>query len=371
MRHSLTSILIKVHGVTYYRLNTGFFLLLILFGFGVLRSNDHLLLAAFFVENPTHLIIPAFLFAVYQFKALLFIRNQCHHKWNEFLYLAKLFPVKARVQAASRLLIFVNLPVLGYSAFIFFMGLLNDRTLSASVYCVIIIVFHLSGIFLIHRWLLMVPFERRYSRLLYGINRVMTRRSWLVFIEWLTRKELVFLLLTKAVSIVVLASCLFAFNSGDFDRRLLDFGVLTSFICTSIITFFYIKFDSLELSWKRNLPFRLYERFLEQLMAIMPLALPELILLVNWPIAGLAFLDKIVLLLYGVSIMLLLLNLQWTRSFTLEMLSKRIFWVFIFFTFPVLYGFGTWWFILINFTIVIVLHGTKYHTYEYERSTGK
>ena len=158
---------------------------------------------------------------------------------------------------------------------------------------------------------------------------------------------------------------------GDFDRRFLDFGLLISFVCTSIITFLYVKYESLELSWKRNLPFHLYERFWEQVLTFMPLALPELILLINWPMAGIGFFDKMVLLIYGISIMLVLLNLQWTRFFSLKMLSIRIFWTFILFTFLLLYSTGEWWIIGINFASSIVLLQVFYNTYEYQRSEEK
>ena len=81
---------------------------------------------------------------------------------NSFTSL-KSCPQGIRVQAAGRVLFLVNLPVLMYAIFILVVGMVNGKLLSVTLLVLLTLSIQIIGIVLMCRWLLMVPFERKYS----------------------------------------------------------------------------------------------------------------------------------------------------------------------------------------------------------------
>lgn len=161
--NSLSQTLYKVLVSTYYRLNAGFFLILLLFGFGILRGQDHLMLAVFFTESPTWLIIPGLLFIAYEVKVLIFIKNQCRLKQNSFLYVMHIYPAKVLYGEAAKVLLIISAPALAYLLFIFIVGLIRLKFFSLIALAVFVTISHTIGTFFIYNIFQKIPPERKYS----------------------------------------------------------------------------------------------------------------------------------------------------------------------------------------------------------------
>jgi len=356
-------ILLEVFVVSYYRLNVGFFLLIVLLGFGFMRGSDHWMLAQFFVARPENLYIPAILYALYQLKIVLFINGRVHLRENSFLDQWELLPFRQRINSIFKAAFLLNVPAMAYMLFIATCGLFFQAWNAAVLIMTYVLLFQGIATILGHCSLRRIPYEHRYSYLFYQVNRITSRKLWMTFAEWLIREEPVLLLLTKILSVLLLTFGLVVFEQSDFDDRFLNFTMLNVFIPTGIFTFHYIKFDTQILSWKRNLPVPMYQRFLEQMLSLLPLMIPELILLINWPLSEHTLFDKFTLFFYGFSFTSLLLNFQWKKNLSLSKLSFYLFWIYIAFIFIILFGVHRWIVLGFNYLVSVALAYDGYFKY--------
>jgi hypothetical protein len=351
--------------LSYYRLNTGFFLLLVLFGFGVMRGYDHWILATFFVSDEYNLVYPILLLLLYQVKTIFFIKRRSHLKENEFLNTSILFPIRLKVTLIVNVIFLVNAPAFVYLVFIAIAGFLLNQISSGIIIIISILISQITftalALFILGR----IPYEKKYSPFFYQMNRFSSRRMSMVFAEWLIRKEPVLLLLTKLLSAGILIFSLSVYNNGNLDQRFLNFALLSAFTVSGFITPNYIKFDALALLWRRNFPQSLTNRFFFQSLAILPLLIPELLIVINGSLPEFSIIQKCTMFLYGFSYTMLLLNLQWTRHYGLTILAVRIFWFYILYTFLILFGLHELIIMAINLSLAYGFIRFYYFRYEY------
>src|SRR5688500_4396091 len=82
----------KVLAKEYYRLNTGFFLLILTLTFGFMSGVEHRALAEFFIASPLLLLVPISIWVVYLIKIINFNRSQVSLPQNQFLHVFSLRP---------------------------------------------------------------------------------------------------------------------------------------------------------------------------------------------------------------------------------------------------------------------------------------
>src|SRR6187455_2700572 len=79
-------VLVPVFVREFYLANTGFFLLVIAFAGGFMRSYDHVALAEFFISSPLVLIIPIGFWLLYSLKVINFNWEKTKQNENEFIF---------------------------------------------------------------------------------------------------------------------------------------------------------------------------------------------------------------------------------------------------------------------------------------------
>lgn len=111
-------VLIPVFVREFYLTNTGFFLLVVAFAGGFMRSYDHIALAEFFVSAPLVSTIPVIIWFLYTLKVMNFNRERIKQNENEFIFCFILFPVSKQWGMAIHIVFIQLLPVFLYGLFL-------------------------------------------------------------------------------------------------------------------------------------------------------------------------------------------------------------------------------------------------------------
>ena len=111
-------VLIPVFVREFYLANTGFFLLVIAFAGGFMRSYDHIALAEFFISSPLVLIIPIGFWFLYNLKVINFNWERIKQNENEFIFCFMLFPLSKQWWMAIRVVLIQLLPAFIYGLFL-------------------------------------------------------------------------------------------------------------------------------------------------------------------------------------------------------------------------------------------------------------
>src|SRR5688572_4964100 len=115
-------VLIPVFVREFYLTHTGFFLLVVAFAGGFMRSYDHIALAEFFISAPHVLVIPILFWFLYNLKVINFNWERIKQNENEFIFYFILFPVPKQWWMAIRVVLIQLLPVILYGLFLCIMA---------------------------------------------------------------------------------------------------------------------------------------------------------------------------------------------------------------------------------------------------------
>ncbi len=121
-------VLIPVFVREFYLANTGFFLLVIAFAGGFMRSYDHIALAEFFISSPLVLIIPIGFWFLYNLKVINFNWERIKQNENEFIFCFMLFPLSKQWWMAIRVVLIQLLPAFIYGLFLCLLAWKHDLT---------------------------------------------------------------------------------------------------------------------------------------------------------------------------------------------------------------------------------------------------
>src|SRR5687768_12138586 len=94
----------------FYRLNSGFFLLIATLTFGFMSGVEHKALAQFFVSSPNVLLIPVGVWVVYTFKILNFNKRQANLEENRLLINISFLPAREQILCAGLCFVIQFLP---------------------------------------------------------------------------------------------------------------------------------------------------------------------------------------------------------------------------------------------------------------------
>ncbi|MFT4030930.1 MAG: hypothetical protein QM669_00770 [Siphonobacter sp.] len=270
----------------YYRQNAGFFLVILMLAFGILRSDHHIALFMFVMSSPGILLYIVLGWAVYTIKSMGFIRSQFRHPAYSFLYHLRTVSLLRRYGQWFLIQVGLQLPVIAYAFWMSFSALKTQQwfVLGNIIFAVLLLC------------ILPVLF---YERILRNSSpEVQVRsfiRNWalpypLFFIQYLLRQKALLVLLTKLFSGAVLAGVCLLYPTDDYDERLLSLGLLIGSLAHLGIIHEGYLFEHSYLLLLKNLPHTFVQRFGHQLIQVTLLFLPELILLFRYLPTGVSFL---------------------------------------------------------------------------------
>ncbi|HET6544848.1 MAG TPA: hypothetical protein VFG46_30390 [Chryseolinea sp.] len=326
----------------FYLANTGFFLLVIAFAGGFMRSYDHIALAEFFISSPLVLIIPIGLWFLYSLKVINFNWERIKQNENEFIFCFMLFPMTKQWWMAIRVVLIQLLPAFIYGLFLFLLAWSHDLIYSLFVILIALTLLVLMSAYHL-RWSLHHPnHEKKVSFIARFFNLQFAKPFSLFFIEWITRHELVMLLGTKLFSALMIIAITALYKTDIYDLRLLSIGIMIASGANVGLVHALHHFENFHLSWVRSLPIPFLKRIYFSLMTIGIILLPEIILLIkNFP-AEQDWHDYVISSFFLISVPFLFYGLLYAKDRNQQEVMTLVFYC------------GIVWFVLVLFKVPIL-----------------
>lgn len=278
----ILNILRKTLVVEYYRLNTGFLFLVLMFAFGILRPEDHIALAAYVFASPFLLLLVFAFFALYHLKTVFFVRQRLLWDSHDFLLHLVLIPKWQRWAALFYVQWMLWLPVVLYAAFVGYYGWLTGQVTSVLATLGYILLLPLTGVAAYEYRLFRPNPDTKLSALSGFLNRRFTKPYWSYFVLYLFKDNPVLLFLTKGFTCFVVLGVCKIYPTDDYDERLLSLGALTIGMVHSVLILHLYEFEHLQLPLLRNLPLTLRQRSIQYFQLFLLLLLPETLFLARY-----------------------------------------------------------------------------------------
>ena len=302
----------KIFTVRYYAKNTGFFLVLFYFFFGIvpggqLLSYHHTLIKGF-TGSMDFLAMVCLIWLLYNLKCIAFIINVLSSKEHTFLY-GTLGVLEGSSKWRTWLWLHVTLyaPVLIYSAISALIAIQLHFYPSAVIIGVFNVIMIIAPLWLYDHKMKhpgTVSFLARWQQ---WLNKTIRKPVWLFYGYELLNNNIKSLAIAKVVSgLVIIITCSLM---EQYDERFILVGFLVCILSQVILIYNHRRFDDLYLSLLPQLPVPVWKRYLQTGLLYLVLLLPESILLIYkiWQQASPAHI--IMLVATGLSVLMLLRSL--------------------------------------------------------------
>lgn len=363
----MTSVLNKVFTREFYRINAGFFLIVIGICFGFLRDVEHLALAQYFISAPVLLGIPILVWMLYTLKILSFNHHAVHQSENSFVYSSALVPARL---ATSLVLVSVQqlMPALLYGAF-----LLANAWYYGQLPAVAGILIALGSFICLVSgrlyWDIAHPDDEvKVSWLRSKINLTITKPYVWFYPAWILRRQPVLILGTKvfAMLIIIGVSRLYLFDT--YDERLFEMGCALAFASNLVLVYYYHRFENFHFSMLRTLPLPLSRRMGHFIVTFMILLLPETVAMINYLPAVLSIMQLTTVILFGYSVVFLGYAWLFIKDINLERVIQRVFVMAFLWIVLILFKVPVPVMLLVQVLTALVTYHRHFYSFEFDAS---
>lgn len=278
---TITSVLSKVLVREFYREHAGFFLVVVGIAAGFMRAPEHMALAGFFTSQPLTALIPIGLWLLYTLRIISFNAQALKRSENSFVYNLVFLPAHVRLYSLIQVLYVQLLPALAYGAFLVVIALRNGMWPAVVLLTLSLAGFIPLAVYGLEHVLHHPGQEHRVSALQRYINRTFTRPSFLFFMGWIVRRQVVMLIWSKVFSCALLFAMLKLYTTDDYDIRLMGLGTVLAFAATVNVVWELHRFNNFHFALLRQLPFSLARHMAGFMLTLLILTLPETGLLVS------------------------------------------------------------------------------------------
>jgi hypothetical protein len=322
-------VLSKVLVRTFYKINAGFFLVVLGLCFGFLRKIEHIALAQFFVSSPYLLLLPILLWLLYTIKVVLYNRHAVAFPQNTFLGSFLFLQRRKRVVLLILIAVLQLLPIILYGFFLFSM---------AYGYQFYSIMYSIAGIlggmiilvaFSMHRNLFYQTRGRPITLIKRIFDSKFTKPRLQFFIEWVIRTQPAIFFGAKlfACAVIIGISRLYLFD--EYDVRLMSLSVMLAAAANIGLTFQFHRFENYHFQWMKNLPISLAQRILFFLFTFIIVSMPEWIVLLRFFPSQLSLFHYVELVIFGISLIFLAYTSLFIQYIAFEKLTQYMFYCFI------------------------------------------
>lgn len=351
---ALIVILNRVFIKQFYRQNTAFSLMVFFLGFGIQQPPSLLVSPAFLtgaVASPLFVGVILVLFTLYYCKCFNFISKTIALPENEYLYVAGLFPPKTLRFAFALVHLLLFLPALAYTMLMgyysFSLGLTTVPIclLAYNLTLLSITVYYYSQY--LHKT---IPAAAAPNFFSHTERKILAHPIWWP-LRYLLRQEKVMLVLTKIISLGILYAFMALYPYQNFGFRPTQVGFLMAVTAQAMLVRQIQTFQETGLTFLRQLPYRLSQRFGHQILLLAVLILPEILLVLGFTL-NITTLGPI-LGLYGLGIGILALFVSLLYLFKLKSTPyvRGVFFIFISLLLLIL-SFPAWY-LLIGLTLLL------------------
>jgi hypothetical protein len=353
----------KVFTVRYYAQNTGFFLFVFYFFFGIVPGSQllsyHYALIMGFLTSTGMLLITLLIWFLYNLKCMAYIQKTLSARENTFLY-GTLGILEGSLKWRTLYQLHFSLygPVLVYSV----VALLIAVTKHAYVPAVVILFFNI-----LMTVLPLLSYDHKmknpgttpfFSGWLQWLNQRFRKPLWIFYIYELLNGNVKTMALTKFVgALILLMTC--SFIGDPPDKRVVLVGFLLNLLSHSVLVFNHRRFDDLYLPMLTQLPVPLWKRYVQTGTTYLLIMLPEFILLLFK--TGPA--DLLLYITFGLSILMLMRSLLYFPQLDQD---KYFRWVFLIIVTALFLSLAYYyWYVVVLFQVTaFVIFYLRYYRYE-------
>jgi hypothetical protein len=355
----------------FYRLNSGFFMLIGTLTFGFMSGVEHKALAQYFVSSPYTMLIPAGVWILYTLKILAFNNRQLNQDENRILFNMAFLSSAQQTFCTALFFTLQFLPALCYG--IFLSGIAWTLQAYQSILMILVALLAccaVSAVILIrscHN-----PFrEKKVSSFRRFIDHQFHKPVLQFYIEWILRKDPLMLAGIKIFSgALILAVCIL-YATEDYDWRFISMAITGCGIANLLILFQLQDFEHAHIGWIKNLPITLARRYLRLMIVIVFFLIPESVVLVKYFPAHLHPYWMMLNLFYLLALCMFFFGFLHIRSRPLENFTRKAFWIFITLILLILFKVPLISLCILNFTAGYLLYSRNYYLFEpYREQTG-
>jgi hypothetical protein len=358
-------ILNKILVREFYRLNAGFFLLIITLTFGFMSGVEHKALAEMFVSSWQLLLIPFFVWAIYLIKIINFNSQRLALSENSFVFEFQMLKGRERLSASVTAIINQFVPALAYAVFLTLTAIKNGFYLSviqlaASVMLLVTLgaVAFLYKINNPHR-------EIRVTFLKQFLDYKFTKTLPQFFIEWVLRREPLLSVGTKVFSCVLIFAVSRLYLAEAYDYRLMSMAAVIVFAANMMIINQLHRFENSYFIQLRSLSFTLIRRMAIVTLVLVLLSIPEFIFLYRFFPGNLIFADYLLMIFHGLSLQLLFYSVMFINLHS-EHFSRIIFGIIILTVFLILCKVSLIVLTIVSLAGAILIYRRFYYRFEYD-----
>lgn len=366
----ISTVFTKVFVREFYRLNAGFFIVVITLTFGFMSGREHKALAEFFVASPVLTLIPIAVWVFYAGKVVLFNRQRMALSENIFLYNTSLLSRAQQFMPSLQASTLQLMPVVLYGSFLLLTALKNSFVESLLLLVVAIIALVLvSSLLLIQGVRTPIP-EFKTSKLKRFIDEHTVRPIWWIYIVTVLRQEPFLFVGTKIFSGLLLFAVMQLYIAETYDERLLAMAAAIAGIGNYMVMSQLQLFDFRYFLLMRSLPITLLQRWFHLMLIIVILILPEIVLITKYaPPLPLVEIISIMLLIPALSLVAYaLLYIRFTNE---ETYGRITFALGILHIVLILFQVPIWIFVIADVGIAWAIFRSMYYRFELPPSLTK
>jgi hypothetical protein len=356
----LNKILVK----EYYRLNAGFFLVIITVAFGFMSGTEHHALAEFFIASPLLLFVPIGMWAIYLLKIINFNRSQVNLPQNQFLYTFNLWSYARQVLPFFLIVVTQFMPAILYGFFLIVMALKNAFYVPVVIIPIALFLFLLIGTVTLLRQLNHVASEATVGILKKYLDHRLTKPLTQFYLEYLTRQDPALIFGTKIFSGLLIFAVTQLYSGESYDVRLLAMGCALSFSASFMVIRQIHYFENKVFVLLRNLPIPVIRRTTTFLFVFLILCLPEITIIIKYFPDALNWMEAPSVILFGISTGLLFYGLHFTEVIHQKNFERPVFALVIGWILLILFRVPVFVLVLANSGIGIWLVGKYFYRFE-------
>jgi hypothetical protein len=353
----------KVFTVRYYTQNTGFFLLIFYFFFGIVPGNQlisyHYALITGFTTGIDMLLLVLLIWLLYNLKCMAYVHKTLSARENTFLY-GTLGILEGRTKWTTLYRMHVTLyaPILVYSVVAILIGCKHHAYVPAFIILLFNIIMTIIPLWSYDHTLKNPGTTPFFNNWVEWLNRRFRKPLWMFYIYDLLNGNVKTLALTKfAGALILLFACSFVGPAAD--KRVILVGLFLNLLAHSVLVFNHRRFDDLYLPTLPHIPIPLWKRYLQTGATYLLLMLPEFILL--FLKTGPA--DILLFITFGLSILMLMRSLLYFSHLDQDKYFRWVFLIIVASLFLSL-AYYYWYAILLAQVLAFVIFYFRYYRYE-------
>jgi hypothetical protein len=362
---SIWNVLNKTLVVEFYLQNAGFLFLVILFGFGFLRPEDHIALMRYVFASPFLLVLLWTIWGLYHLKILWFVQKRLGLPSHSFLYNLVLINRVERWILLFLAQVSIWLPVLMYAAFVGYYAWQFGQHVAVIATAIFLAIMPLTALGIYEYRLFRPNPDKRLNVVNTYFNQQFTKPYCSFFLLHLFKVEAVSFFLTKAFTVGTLIGLCLLYPTDDYDQRLLSLGALLVGVAHASMLLNLYQFEHLQLPILRNLPLIHSQRLGQYTLLFMLLLLPETVVLLRYLPVELSYGYALQWWAFALSICSIIFGRFLQKHYVVDDLLRHSFYFFIAGFFAIMFRTPIYIITIGNFIIGIWLFVRFYYRGEY------